>query len=211
MPDTFLDNDVIFKSCVYRVLDNLGDALQRPLEEIGVLASAVFVIMPMLKRRKIDGAADNFFKSVNIVEATEEEIELAATIEEEALRRNLEVDAGESLLAAVVAKRGDRLVTGDKRAIAGLAKLSAHCEPCAVLRGHIITMESTIAALLETVEVDMLRGTVCENPATDLAVSACFMCHQPSCTTDDVLAALLSYQKAISADTAGFVHARLST
>lgn len=210
LPDTFIDNDVIFKTCVYDLSDRIAEALNRAPNDIGILSSAIFVLAPILERHGIDQSSINLFRSSTIIEPTDAEIKIAADIEEEALRRNLEVDYGESILVSVVASRGERLVTGDKRAIRGLSSLSSHSDPCARLRRRIVTMEATIAALLATCDVALVRKSVCDSPKTDLAVSACFVCHQETCAVEDVLAALSSYQKSLSSDTGGYVDSDLS-
>ena len=210
LPDTFVDNDVIIKTCVYGVLDNIAEALHRPPIELGILASAVFVLSPVLKKREIYPSSLSFFRTVSVVEPSDDEIMLAAAIEEDAMKRNLEVNTGESLFTAIAASRNGRLVTGDKRAIRGLAALSRHSSPCSSLQCRAITLESTMASLLATLEFALVRNAVCTNPRTDLAISACFMCHQGHCSADEVLAALSSYQRSLSADTDGYVSPSLS-
>jgi predicted nucleic acid-binding protein len=199
-----VDNDVLLKAASYRVTSRLwpSDALDAP----GVLGAARFVLADVLKRgsRVRDQAgtqrelAELFGRAV-VLEPTDDELAEAAELERLAQRAGLEIDAGESQLAAMVAARGiPWLDTGDKRAVRAFDTLTAASPPCAELRKRVRCLEQLFLLLLEDMEdgsaFDAFAAGVCAEPDIDKAVSICFSCYSGGgAVRDSALAGLASY------------------
>lgn len=126
MPDAAVDNDVLIKAACYGLAAELDGS-----RSLGVLGAAKYVIAGRIERMTLSGdrdaartaALDLIARSL-VLEPSRDELELAATIETSAQRQGLELDAGESQLAAMIVHRGIGLLeTGDKRAIKGFEVL----------------------------------------------------------------------------------------
>jgi hypothetical protein len=193
-----LDNDVVLKACAYRLHAETLAAMTRGEAVPSILAIARFTIRSRLARpgRLVDhdGAArafEEFLAIVGLIEPTTEEINLAAELEELATARGLEFDTGESQLVAImVSRRAEMLVTGDKRAVAAMAGIGL-----GEAEGRIVCFEQLIASLLASVPHDRVRALVCAEPETDRAVTACFGCAAVGVAEADILAGLASYAR----------------
>jgi predicted nucleic acid-binding protein len=205
-----VDNDVLLKAASYRVASRFWpDGAQ---EAPGVLGAARFVLADILKRpsrvRDQTGAQQELavlFARAIVLEPSDEELAVAAEMERQAQRAGVELDAGESQLAAMVAARGiPWLVTGDKRAVQALHALTPASSACAQLGNRVRCLEQLFMLLLEDVEsgaaFDALAAAVCGEPDVDKAVSICFSCYSGGgADRDSVLAALGSYVDSLRA------------
>lgn len=188
------DNDVVIKACVYQLLDLLP--LAWGTASPAILATSTFSLPSQLKRNRKglgDTAAEkeltHFLKLADVIEPEPAEIALAATLEEEALRRALPLDSGESQMVAVVALREmPLLLTGDKRAISALHVLG---KPD--VDGRIACLEQLMATLVQQAGCPGVRVRVCSRPETDKTLTSCFSCASDSAEADGVLAGLASY------------------
>jgi hypothetical protein len=209
LPSTFVDNDVIWKACQFRLLVDLPQALGIAGEEMTVLGSLRYVIGPKVEASEVDETRQTFqefLEAAEEIEPDEAELKFAAHIEEAALRMSVAIDGGESLLVAVALNRGARhFVSGDKRAIKGLSILATNDAKLRELAGYIVTLEQVAFSIAQLKGCDAVRSAVCALPKVDRALAACFMCHQPECSIEGVRDALSSYQRQLSKDTNGFV------
>ncbi len=196
MPEqVLLDNDVALKIACYSLVAemmavNIGDT---PPAMLGV---GRFVIRGRLDRASniadVPGAKAAFeqlLEAVALLEPDDEELALAADLETEANRRDLELDGGESQLLAILVRRACRLlITGDKRAITAMAlvapKLAANRIGC---------LEQLMAQLVDTAGIEVVRPRVCGEPRVDRAITFCFACSRGTVAPGDVLAGLTSY------------------
>lgn len=198
-----VDNDVLLKALSYGLEESFwpGEAMQA----IGVLGAARFVLTDRLARAKLkrgDCQAELgvLLERAEILEPDEIEVSLAAVIEKRAAELGLELDGGESQLAAMVAVRGVRTFeTGDKRAIAGLEPLTAEFNDLAPLRGRIRCLEQ-IAHRLAVDEQDFpdIAEAICAEAHVDRSLSTCFSCYShASVEQKSALEGLRSYIEAV--------------
>ncbi len=177
-----VDNDILIKAACYRLQDTLLGA------SFGVLGAARFVVagrlarMPLMGERQEaqDAAADLIARSV-VLEPSDAELTLAAELETLAQRQGLELDAGESQLAAIVAERDvGQLSTGDKRAIRAFEQLLDALPALAALAGRIRSLEQLVDDLVGRLESpDDVAKAICAEPTVDKALTICARCHTP--------------------------------
>ncbi|SRR6266487_1342992 len=176
-----LDVDVLIKCSCYRILSKI----RRPAGTVdSVLGVARYVVRDRLERdsRVSDrtGARqyfEDYLQTIDTIEPTSAELELAAAIEFVAQRLSLDVDTGESQLFAVAVTRGSYLVlTGDKRAIGGAEQAMMELQPLSELRGRLICLEQIVGGIAAELGVNKTRLFVCAEPRVDIALSICFSC-----------------------------------
>ena len=212
LPDTFVDNDVVLKLCRFGRLADLAGCLEQRGSDLRVLGSLRFKIWPMVASDAgMNAALTAFLGEVSEVEPSDADILLAAQIEEAAQRMGHAVDDGESILFAMAIAQAAQVATGDKRAVQGLAAIAGDVPACMALSGTILTMEWLASTLVLRHGVDTIRDAVCATPKVDRAMEICFQCSRDSCTSDDICAALASYQRDLARQTKGFVTADLPT
>lgn len=192
-----LDNDVVLKAASYSLADEMLIAVAADGAAPGMLGVGRFVVRGRLERNRglADPAAaaaafERMLGEIILLEPTEDELAMAAELEAEASRRDLELDGGESQLVAMLACRACRLlVTGDKRAVTAMAAVAS-----SLVEGRIACFEQVIAQIVARCGSATVRLAVCAEPTVDRAVSLCFGCgREPGPCDEDVLAALASY------------------
>jgi hypothetical protein len=177
-----LDNDVVIKLAYFGLLDS--STMRATQRTFSVLGTARFVASYWIRRdgKAIDPAAakahlDEFFKTVAVVEPSALETSLATNIEDVAGRRGLELDTGESLLAAItVVRQMELFLTGDKRAICALEILHDDMVDIAPLKGRVACLEQLFGSLVDECGAEAIRQSVCSCPAADRSVAICFGC-----------------------------------
>jgi hypothetical protein len=196
MLNAVVDNDILLKTCLYRLDAELTGLLHQTGLHAAVLPVARYVVRSRLRRIWASAATDSCAALERIVsrlaaaEPSPDELSLAASFESAAQRQNLELDGGESQLLAMVLIRGLRLLlTGDKRAIRAIEQLADSRIPT----GFIGCFEQLILTLLRRVGAAYLREHVCREPAVDRAISACFACHSSEADTASVIEGVRSF------------------
>lgn len=189
-----VDNDVVLKLCCYGCHGAMAAAIgDWPAAMLSVgryaLRDRVRRSRSIEKRGRVAAALEEAFGALTLAQPDEHEVALAAEMEEEATRRSLEFDAGESQLLAMLLRRSaPLLLTGDKRAIVAIHGL--------VIReaeGRIACLEQLVTTLLEVVGSGALRKAVCAEPRADRAITACFACAATGAAEADIRAGLASY------------------
>jgi len=199
MPTAAIDNDVILKGILYGLLSDLIGMIPASAADVGVLGAARYVVSARLKKtsrdvEKLLQSLERFLSNVMILEPTDDESKLAAELELSAQKINVNLDAGESILCAVVVRRSlDRLVTGDKRAAVAIARLLSSYPGIAAIAGKVVCLEQLFLRLISKADPASVRAAVCENSQVDRALSLCFSCSSPEVGTDSWLAGLKSY------------------
>ncbi|MDP2359028.1 MAG: hypothetical protein Q8M31_23625 [Beijerinckiaceae bacterium] len=196
MLDALIDNDVILKVCCYGIHGSLVAVMQEAKVEPAVLPLARYVVsgrikrnLPPAKRECALSSLDRVLAVVGSVEADQAEIYLAASFEATAQLQNLELDGGESLLLAILIRRGLKfLLTGDKRAIRAIEQISAD-----VPDASIACFEQFMKTVLLRIGASALRELVCATPSVDLAMTSCFGCRSPVIDLDSPAEGLRSY------------------
>ena len=210
MPDTFVDNDVVLKLCRFGRLPDLAVCLECEGADLRVLGSLRYKIGQIVSSDAgMIAALIDFLDEVSEAEPSNADILLAARMEEAAQRAGHAVDEGESLLFAMAIASSAQVATGDKRAVEGLAAIASDVPACTALSGAILTMEWLASALVLRHGVDTIRAVVCASPGVDRALYACFQCSRDVCTSEEVRAALTSYQCDLARRTNGFVNGAL--
>lgn len=208
LPDTLVDNDIVFKLCQINYLHDLAGCLGSADTPLWILGSLRFVLGPLIVQHAdehMQALFQTFLTSAESLEPSDAEIALAAQLAEAAMRTGHAVDGGESLLFAVALTRSARIATGDKRAVRGFAAIAGDEPGYDALKGSIVTLEWIVSALVARHGHEGVRAAVCAVPGADCTLSICFRCQGDVCNQADVTDALGSYQRSLSRETAGFV------
>lgn len=179
-PNAALDNDVLIKLAAY---DMLGEAPTQ-VGTIGVLGAARFVVRSALERHRDlqdrDAARARWeaaLDTLQLLEPSESEVQLATHLEERATVAGLPLDGGESQLCAMVILRGiPLLVTGDKRAIEAAEAMIATVSQLAELAGRVLCLEQLMALLVDDLGANEARRRVCAEPGADRSLTICMSC-----------------------------------
>jgi hypothetical protein len=179
VPDVAVDNDVLIKAACYGLTTELDAS-----RSLGVLGAAKYVVAGRIERMALCGdrdaarnAALDLIGRSSVLEPSRDELVLATAIETAAQRRGIELDAGESQLAAMIVYRGIAVLeTGDKRAIKGFELLLDELSDLDALRGRLRCLEQIVARCLGAVGSDALARAICAEPRVDTTLSICFRC-----------------------------------
>ncbi|SDG95208.1 hypothetical protein [Microbacterium pygmaeum] len=206
MLDLLVDNDAVVKLVRYRLeKEFIRHCNDDPAKDpIALLGTARWVCATALRRAvaklgedpAILVCFDQLLLEVDVVEPTEDELRLAAALEDRARTRGLPLDPGESQLAAVVSRRLAFLLTGDKRAIASLEALLDDFADLRPLVGRVAALENAIMSLVLHLGEPDVRNAVCSAPGADTALRLAFSCNSPSSS----LQGLLSYLNSLRRD-----------
>lgn len=192
-----VDNDILLKGAGFGLLKELLSAIPAQVNEVGVLRAAKFVVVDRLRKAKLTDALvlfEQVIQQVQSLEPTESEAKFAAWMEYEALRANLNVDSGESLLCAITIKRAFAwLVTGDKRAIKSLEVLISSVVDITKLAGKVVFLEQLILRIIQDTNARIVQRAICAQPSLDKALAICFSCASPEVGPESWLQCLLSY------------------
>lgn len=201
-----VDNDVLKKAVCYGLASNLWPSVDRRVP-IGILGAARFVLANAIARMKLNGDKSSAIAALSdLADAAEElepdndEIDLAATLEELAQRAGLPLDAGESQLAAITVSRDVlELQTGDKRAIEALDHMLDHLEAIAPLVGRVHCLEQLIVRLIDAAEIECseMVKRICSEPHADKSLSICFSCNSGGADEPTAREGLASYIEAV--------------
>jgi hypothetical protein len=192
-----VDNDIALKIACYTLCAEMLAVATIDGNPPSLLGVARFVIRRRLTRatniankQAASAAFEHLLHSAGSTEPNERELTIAADLEGEAVRHNLEFDIGESQLLAVLINRGcELLLTGDKRAIAAMA-IVAPTEAC----GHVACLEQLMGEIVRQVGASAVRPHVCVEPDVDKATTVCFACSSSAAPREqDVLGGLASY------------------
>jgi predicted nucleic acid-binding protein len=193
---------VLIKAISYGIETLVWPASGDP-PDIAVLGAARFVLggylaKTSLKRDDSVQALAELLSRAEELEPTESELKRAAEIERAAQDRGLELDGGESQLAAIVLERGlQTLETGDKRAIEAFERLTSEVRALADLAGRLRCLEQIVHRLASQENFDALAAAICESPAVDKSLTICFSCHSGGAGRDTALEALVQYIEAM--------------
>lgn len=193
-----IDNDVLFKGAGYGVLGEFVAALAAQSNQVGVLGNGRFVVGKKLARLGLldaHSALMSLLDEIEELEPTDEEVELAAQIELYAQTLHVQVDSGESQLAAMTVIRAiTLLVTGDKRAIEGIAAIGTVCPELAAIAGRILCLEQLVLRTLSaSSDPGELRSKICRYERLDQALALCFSCKSTRIEPESWTEGLKSY------------------
>jgi hypothetical protein len=180
--EALLDTDLLLKTVSYRLAGDTFNLLEERGLTPKVLGAARFMLRTLVGRgRKISDKAAAAAELTSVepllleVEPTDLETALSAEIEILASSGGHAVDGGESQLLAMLICRSSRiLLTGDKRAIRGLAQMLSPLPP-----NRIVCLEQLLTSLADAKGPLAIRGAVCSEPDVDKAVTAACSCSAP--------------------------------
>jgi len=207
MVRSLIDNDVIIKLIAY----GLGRDMIKVTNKNGIppamLGVGRFVVRDRLARggRIVDSEAalgdfDKILSELLLIEPSEKEIEMAAEFEQKATLENLELDGGESqLLAILIAREAEVMITGDKRAIRAIAGVASNSA-----KDRVACLEQTIASIIEHIGIKLARERICKEPNVDKAITICFACRSEEIpSVESVRSGLCSYIEHVRKDSSG--------
>lgn len=178
-----VDNDILLKASLYDLLADVMNAVPND-GKVGILGAARFVVLRKIRKQipqclvsTVEARFCDFLAGNEELEPTEEEQELAASLEALAQKSSLNLDAGESQLVAILVLRGlPWLLTGDKRATTAIEKLHGREAGLSALTGKIVSLEQLIRKLLAATEMASIRSKICSMPDVDKTLTICFGC-----------------------------------
>lgn len=195
-----VDADVCVKLSAYALLECLPSVLTVAIADVGFLGATPFVVHKIRITAEPARVAvaraqlNRFFESATRLEPGLDELELAIELETIAAERGLQLDVGESQLAAIASLRSfGAICSGDKRAIAALEVLVCERPVLLNLKSSLICFEVLIGAFCEMKDCHAIRDAVCGAPATDKALTICFACHRSAVAEADVRSGIQSY------------------
>jgi len=188
----FVDNDVILKLAQYGILEHLTTLFTGPTDLIA-LDSARYKLLPkrnrleLCKTEDVASRVQTFLDAAIPVSSEPIDVEIL-----EGLNGSPGIDTGEALLFAAAASADNaRVLTGDKRALAGLGGLQdSNCAQA--LAGKIIMLEALVQGFTQ-VDPSHTQNVVRSNPTVDKALTNVFGVSSPA-AADSVLAGLESYK-----------------
>ena len=201
MCELLVDTDVLIKLAVY----GLFEAISHPGcaegcdQNSGLVAAAKFSSRRALKRKASDpqvasGHLEAYFRSARVLEPTEDELLLAAELEEAAAQLGGSLDIGESQLCAIAITRGrPTILTGDKRAVVAAEKMIGHVEQMDTLAESIACLEQAIVLATDRLGAVAVRAAIVSEPRADMALSICFQFTNPAVADDFYPHGLRSY------------------
>jgi len=188
----FVDNDVILKLAQYGILEQLT-MLFTGTTDLVALDSARYKLLPkrnrleLCKTEDVAGRVEAFLDAAITVSSEPVDVEIL-----EELNGSPGIDAGEALLfAAAASAKNTRVLTGDKRALAGLGGLQ-HSNCAQALAGKIIMLEALIQGFSQA-DPGLTQTVVRSNPTVDKALTNVFGVSSPA-SSDSVMDGLESYK-----------------
>jgi hypothetical protein len=204
----FLDIDILLKICAYQchmelldiaTIDGLAPATLRVGQYS--LRSRISRSTTLSNPAKAKVALDEILARIRLLDPNSDEIGLAVEIEEKASMIGLQFDTGESQLLAMLLKRGAQLLlTGDKRAIKTVGRVGP-----IDASGKIACLEQLFLTLLERCGIESLRGRVCHESVVDKAITVCFACYSDEVSLAGVRDGLVSYIAHIRNESGGVI------
>jgi hypothetical protein len=197
MPEpVLLDNDAALKIACYSLVEQMLTAITKDGSLAAILGVGKFVIQGRLAkadniadRQQAAQAFERFLEAASLVEPDEAELAVAAELEAEANKLNLELDGGESQLLAILVNRSCRLlITGDKRAIIAMASIGL-----SQTAGRVACLEQLMSQIVRLVGETLVRERVCAEPRIDRALTICCGCAGGQPSEGAILEGLASY------------------
>jgi hypothetical protein len=201
MADAAIDNDVILKGVSYGFLTELIHAVPGTPHAHGVLGTAKYVLRKALQKRpphrvsQARAELEAALLTLEVLEPTDQETELAAQLEFEAQRQGVPMHVGECQLVAMLAIRGfNHVLTGDRKAIVALAAVANSSGiSTAKLAGRLICFEQAIRYLVLAHGAANIKAAICAEREVDVAMRVCFSCASPEVGEASWLAGLDSH------------------
>ena len=203
----FIDNDVVLKLAIYDLLQSLPELFADQAEPVDliVLDSARYKLLPRRNRHELCGTEEvaarieSFLRQATILSLDVVDLDLF-----DALNASPGIDPGEALLFSGAAKFSQaRVLTGDKRALGGLATQGC-LGITEALNGKIIVMEALMQGFAD-LDHCRVQKSVRANPKADKALTNAFGVESPA-SVDSVREGLESYRKIVRKSIGGLAN-----
>jgi hypothetical protein len=179
-----IDTDFLNKGVCYGLMADLILVIPAASTDVGVLPFAKYVVRKLIRRtlspeRQEEALVrlDSVLVAAQSLEPTTDEARYAADLEYAAQEAKVDLDTGESILAAIVVMRGTpAFVTGDKRAIRALEVVLARRGESDRLRDRVAGLENLVHRLLTRGKAADIRTAICREPQIDGSLTQCFSC-----------------------------------
>lgn len=202
-----IDTDVLYKLSIYDLFPALLSSPPPHMGDPAILAASRFVAAKKIQRKLphssgvILRSLDTIVKQLSILEPTDEETEIAESLERTAAQLNLNLDSGESQLCAMVLCRNlNGIFTGDKRAAMAIERLNSMKPINGRLEQKITGLEQLVLWIAAKVNLEDMRDAICRHSGTDRSLESCFSCTASSFLTESAQEGLCSYIDALSRD-----------
>lgn len=177
-----LDNDVLLKLCCYQLGPHVTSIVCED-REIVVLGAAKFVVAKAISKHKFSSSdvalqlLDTLLQIFRVSEPTEEELLLAAELEDFAQANALDLDGGESqLLAMLIRGTGEIFLTGDKRAVRAIEIICSSKGHLTEVNDRIACLEQLIMLLIRKHSSSSIQSRICAESWVDKSLAICFSC-----------------------------------
>lgn len=163
------DNDIVFKLAHCDLLGLLHQHLNVDQKEIWILSSCVYKLRSVLKANPtVLARVEAFCQAVSTINEAELDSNYLQTLQDTG------IDAGEAILAAMACQTEDSyLITGDKRALIALNKLS-DVALRSKLENRIYCFEALLLEMIKHYGFDTLRPHFMNGIASDKVLSMSF-------------------------------------
>ncbi len=208
MCELLVDTDVLMKLALYGLFDEIAHAgcAAGCDRRTGIIGAAAFVARKRLRRRAADADAatarlETFLATVASLEPTESELDMAAGFEAAASRAGVDLDTGESQLCAIALTRGKPVIlTGDKRAILAIERLTPEVGPLRALASRVACLEQAFKLVVRRVGALLVRASVQAERGADTAIDICFRVTSDAVPDNFEAEGLDSYIEAVRRD-----------
>ncbi|MBX3648872.1 MAG: hypothetical protein KF853_13535 [Rhodocyclaceae bacterium] len=189
----FIDNDALLKLASYDLLDTALTMFNIRPEDIHVLATARYALLPAkdrLRHCKIEECASRLESFLaKATKLTPDGLNVGML---DALTSKPGIDPGEALMLGTAASAPDsHIITGDKRALEALQAGKGLDDVCEALAGRVLSLELLFLFLVEG-DFAQVQAHVRSRPGVDKALTYAFGVSTPA-NLDSVRAALDSY------------------
>jgi len=199
--EAVVDNDLLLKTVAWGLFDDVVHVMCEPgcTNSWGALGVARFVIGRLISSvpataPEVSRRFQAAWEMLEHLEPSDAEARLAAEIEGYGISEGLDLDPGESQLAAIAILRVvPWLLTGDKRAIVALEASQTHLTPVSELAGRVICLEQAIAQVTGRKGAAPTRALVCGHPSLDTSIRISFECGRSADAEIDPMPGLRSY------------------
>lgn len=213
-----IDTDVLLKSNVYGLFDQLLESIPLSIANFGVLGSTKFVVRNKIKylnfnrqKGEVIEALNNSLSKLKELEPTMDEIQFASELELMVQKLNVGFDVGESQLCAmVISRKMQCLVTGDKRAIISAESLINSNLDVIFPESKFICLEQCFSWLLKkkSIQPHEVRAKVCSEPGIDQALNICFSCRSPYISPESWMDGLCKYIQCLLSEAPNVLYKR---
>ncbi|WP_363799854.1 hypothetical protein ABU614_07015 [Lysobacter firmicutimachus] len=199
-----IDSDVARCMCSYELIEDLATALGVTLADFFVLSQLKYQLhlaKPAKALKKL-GTSQAVQQAQRLVDQASEVVVMADSANYVLLDGTPDIDGGElALFAALCESPSTGLVTGDKRALVALCKVTGAIES-AFTWAQILCLEEAIACLIAHFGLDHVSNKVRAHVGTNIALEMIFG-RSRAATIEDVNEGLKSYLNDLVTETHG--------